>query len=355
MTIENEIQVIKAETSNIDKVDFDNIKFGRVYSDHMFSADYINGEWGNLKVVPYGNISLSPANSAIHYGQSIFEGLKAYKGQNDDTLLFRADKNYKRLNHSAHRMCMPDLPEDVFFGGLYKLLELDKKWIPGTANGALYIRPFMFAMDEFIGIRPSDSYRFMIFTCPVGAYYAEPVRVKIEKDFVRSVKGGVGSAKTAGNYAAALLPAKIAQNKGYHQLIWTDGQSHEYIEESGTMNVMFVIDGKLITAPASETILDGVTRDSVLTLASEMGMEIEERKVKVQEIRDAVENGTLEEAFGTGTAATIANIALIGFDDKDFPLPELHDNLFSFRVMKEMEDIKRGRKADTHNWIRKVN
>lgn len=354
MTIENEIAVTRATESNIGKVDFDDIKFGRVYSDHMFCADFANGEWSDLRVLPYGHISLSPANSAIHYGQSIFEGMKAYKGQGGEILLFRPDKNFDRLNRSAHRMCMPDLPEEVFFGGMEKLLSIDKDWIPSTANGSLYIRPFMFAMDEFIGIRPSDTYRFMIFTCPVGAYYAEPVRVKIEKKFVRSVKGGVGSAKTAGNYAAALFPAKIAQNNGYHQLIWTDGQNHEYIEESGTMNVMFVIDDKLITAPASETILDGVTRDSVLTLAKDMGIEVQERKIKAQEIRQALENNTLKEAFGTGTAATIANIALIGFDDKDFPLPDLHEDLFSFKVLEKMEDIRRGRTADTRGWVRKV-
>ena len=307
-----DIKVEKIAKSRLSEVDFDNIEFARQYADHMFIADYDGKDWRDFKIIPYQNISLSPANPAIHYGQSIFEGLKAYKNENNDVLIFRPDMNFKRLNISAKRLMMPELPEEIFMDGMHELVGLDKNWVPGNEGTSLYIRPFMFATDEYIGIRTSDTYRFMIITCPVGGYYSKPVKVRVEENYTRAVKGGTGFAKTAGNYAAALYPASLAQKDGYDQLIWTDGQSHKYIEESGTMNIMFVINDTLITAPVGDTILNGITRDSVLALANDWGMKVEVRPFSVDELITAIENNVLQEAFGVGTAATIANIELIG-------------------------------------------
>lgn len=348
-----DISLTKTKQSRLAEVDFSNIGFGKHYSDHMFVADYKGGEWTNLSIIPYGDIALSPANSALHYGQSIFEGLKAYKNNADEIVLFRPDRNWDRMNKSAERMMMAQLPKEVFMDGLKQLLQLDANWVPSLPN-SLYVRPFMFATDPYIGVKPSDTYRFMIFTTPVGSYYSEPVKVKIEKKFTRASAGGTGFAKTAGNYAAALYPAKLAQDQGYHQLIWTDGKTHEFIEESGTMNVMFVINDTLITAPASETILNGVTRDSVLTLARDWGMKVEERPVRVAEVVEAAKAGTLQEAFGAGTAATIAHIAVIGHEGEDFTLPAIEDRKFSPKVLKALDAIKTGEMEDKFGWIYKA-
>lgn len=354
MTETINIEVHKTEKSKLSEIDFLNIPFGKFYSDHMFLADYKQGEWSDFKIVPYENLSLSPANSTLHYGQSVFEGMKAHKNDKGEVLVFRPLENFKRLNKSAERLCIPPLPEEVFMGGLIELLKLDRTWVPDFPNTALYIRPFIFATDEYIGIRPSDTYKFIIFTCPVGAYYAEPVRVKIETKFSRACVGGTGYAKAAGNYAAALYPAKFAQQQGYHQLIWTDAHSHEYIEESGTMNVMFLIDDTLITAPAGGTILQGVTRDCVLSLAKSFGYKVEERKVSVNEVIEAIKQGKLQEAFGTGTAATIAQIAEIGHEDQNYILPEISTRKLSLRIMAELDQIKTGKVEDKFGWIYKV-
>ena len=340
--------------SRISELDYNNIEFGKIFSDHMLVVDYKDGEWQQPQIVPYGNMSLSPATSALHYGQSIFEGMKAYKDEHGDILLFRPMENFKRLNISAERMCMPDIPEGIFMQGLEQLLRMDAAWVPPTSGCALYIRPFMFATDDFIGVRPSSSYRFAIFTCPVGAYYGMPLKVAVEPHYVRSAEGGAGYAKAAGNYGAALLPARKMQEKGYHQLIWTDAKEHKYIEESGTMNLMFVIDGKLVTPPASTTILKGITRDSVLTLARDLGYTVEERKVSVDEIVEAYKAGKLQEAFGTGTAATIAQIATIHYDGLDMELPTIEDREISNRIAAELDKIKTGKTDDTHNWVYRI-
>lgn len=349
-----DISISQISQSKLGKVDFNNIPFGKVYADHMFMADYKNGEWSGFNILPYQNLSLSPANSAIHYGQSVFEGMKAYKNNKGEVLVFRPYDNLKRINKSASRMCMPQIPEDLFMGALTELLKIDREWVPENSGTALYIRPFMFATDEFIGIRPSDTYKFMIFSCPVGAYYTEAVKVKIETDYSRACEGGIGYAKTAGNYGASLYPAQLAQQEGYHQLVWTDAKTHEYIEESGTMNIMFLIGDTLVSAPAGETILKGVTRDSVLTLAREWGIQVEERKITVNEVIGALKEGRLKEAFGTGTAATIASIAAIGHEGKDYPLPEINEKSFSAKVLYELEGIKTGRLKDPFNWIYKI-
>ncbi len=348
------ININKTNKSRISELDYENIEFGKIFADHMFSIDYKDGQWQNPEILPYGNLSLSPSTSALHYGQALFEGMKAYKNAEGDVLLFRPVDNARRLNISAERMCMPTLPEDIFMQGLTELLKIDSEWVPPTAGCALYIRPFMFATDEFVGVRPSAKYKFMIFCCPVGAYYANPLRVKIETEFSRSVEGGAGYAKAAGNYGAALYPAKLGQDKGYQQLIWTDAKEHKYIEESGTMNIMFVIGGKLITPALSTSILAGITRDSVLQLARDWGMTIEERKVTVTEILEAQQNGTLEEVFGCGTAATIAQIITIGHEGKDYELPAVETRKFSNKVAIELEKIKTGESPDTHNWMVKI-
>jgi branched-chain amino acid aminotransferase len=280
--------------------------------------------------------------------------MKAYKNEAGEVLIFRPKANFERLNKSAERMCIPQLPEDVFMSGLTELLKIDQAWVPETPNTALYIRPFIFATDEFIGIRPSDTYKFIIFTCPVGSYYTEPVRVKIETRYSRAVEGGTGAAKAAGNYAASLYPARQAQMQGYHQLVWTDARTHEYIEESGTMNIMLLIGDTLITSPTGDTILSGITRNSVLTLAREWGYKVEERKISVKEVVEAIEKGTLKEAFGTGTAATIAHIALINHQEIDYTLPPLEDRTFSNRVLEELDNIKTGRSEDKWDWVYKV-
>ncbi|BDD10801.1 branched-chain-amino-acid aminotransferase [Fulvitalea axinellae] len=354
MTDTFEIKVNKVAESRLPSVNFDNMVFGTVYSDHMFVADYTDGEWKDFRVEPYAPLSLLPGSAILHYGQSVFEGLKAYRTAEGDIQVFRPDANAKRLNVSAERMCMPDVPEELFMAGLEKLMEVDKDWVPNKPETSLYIRPFVFAMDEYIGIRPSANYRFIIFTCPVGAYYSEPVRVKIETEYTRACPGGTGFAKAAGNYAGSLYPAKKAQEQGYQQLIWTDAVTHEYVEESGTMNLMFVIDGKLMTASTGDTILDGITRNSVLALAKEWGMEIVEGKIAIKDIIKAAEEGRLQEAFGTGTAATIAQIATIGYEGKDYDLPAVAEREFSNKVLKTLDDIKYGRQEDNHGWIRRM-
>lgn len=347
----SEISVQKVAKSRIKEVDFNNIPFGRVYSDHMFIADYKNGEWTDLRIQPYENLSLAPASSVIHYGQSIFEGLKAYKTKSGETAIFRPTANAARLNKSAERMCIPEVPEDLFMHALKELLKLDSAWIPDKPGNSLYIRPFVFAMDDYIGIKPSDTYRFMIITCPVSSYYTEPVKVKIETKYTRAAEGGTGFAKAAGNYAGALYPARQAQKLGYHQLLWTDAKEHKYFEESGTMNIMFVINDTLITPEAGSTILRGITRDSVLTLARDWGMKVEERRITVEEVITAAKNGTLQEAFGAGTAATIAHIKLIGYEDTDYTLPTIEERKFSNKVLKAMDAIKSGEAEDKFGWL----
>ncbi len=348
------IPIQRTQNSRLSQVDFNNVPFGKVYSDHMFTAEYEDGEWKNLRIEPYEAIQISPASPTLHYGISIFEGLKAFKNGDGSINIFRADKNFERLNVSADRMCIPQIPEQIFFDGLHALLELDNGWVPDADGTSLYIRPFIFSNDDYIGIKPSESFKFMIITCPVGAYYSKPVKVKIEDHFVRAVEGGSGYCKTGCNYGPAMYPAKLAQQDGYDQLIWTDGKEHKYIEESGTMNIMLVIDGKLVTPELGDTILDGITRDSVMQIAKDWGMEVEERKVEVEEVITSIKEGRLTEAFGAGTAATIAQIELIGYKGEDFQLPPVEGREFSNRVLKELDGLKLGLIEDRFDWISKI-
>lgn len=348
------IAIERVKKSRISEVDFSNIPFGKIFTDHMFVADYRNNEWGNSRIIPYGYMSVSPATPALHYGQAIFEGMKAYRNSAGEALLFRPLDNWKRLNVSGERICMPPVPEELFMESLATLIDLDRAWIPNTDGASLYIRPFMFSADEYIGIKHSDDFTFMILLCPVGSYYSTPVKVRIETHFTRAPQGGTGYAKAGGNYGGAIYPAKLAQQDGYHQLLWTDGVTHEYIEESGTMNVMFVIDDVLVTPALSDSILAGITRDSVLKLARTWGMKVEERKVSVKELISGLESGRVQDAFGAGTAATIAHIELIGHNGNDYYLPPVEERTFSNKVRDELEGIKRGNKPDPFGWVVKM-
>ena len=349
------IQVSSVSESRISQVDWDNLPFGKVFSDHMLIMDYKDGEWQSPEIVPFGPISIHPATSALHYGQAIFEGMKANRSEAGDVLIFRPDMNAKRFQESCERMSMPIIPENLFVECVRKLVELDREWIPNKSGYSLYIRPFMFSTDEFVGIRPSENYKFMIFSSPVGAYYNEPVNVLIEEHYTRAAEGGVGRAKAAGNYGASLYPAKQGQLKGYHQLLWTDAKTHEYVEESGTMNIVFVIDGKIITpSEESDTILRGITKRSVLEVAQQWGMEIEERKISVKEVIESIKNGSCTEAFGAGTAATIAHIHKIGFRGEDFVLPAIESRTFSLKMSNYLSDLKSGLVEDEWGWLLKA-
>jgi branched-chain amino acid aminotransferase len=349
------IKVSLTENSNLSKVDWENLPFGKVFSDHMLVMDYKDGEWGTPEISAFGAIQFHPATSAIHYGQSIFEGLKAYKSNDGKISIFRPNMNAKRFIESCERMCMPPIPEEVFVECTRKLIEVDKNWIPNKEGYSLYIRPFMFSTDEFVGIRPSDTYKFMIFTCPVGSYYSEPVKVKIENYYTRAAQGGVGRAKAAGNYGSSLFPARKAQEAGFHQLLWTDAKEHKYVEESGTMNVMFMIDGKLVTpSEDSDTILRGITKRSIIDVAKSWGMEVEERKVLVSEIVEGIKNGSVTDCFGAGTAATIAPIIQVGYNEEILNLPPIESRDFSIKMSKHLDDLKKGVLPDDNNWILKV-
>lgn len=345
------ITISRVKESRLREVDFANIPFGKIYSDHMFIADYRGGEWRNFRIIPYGYIPVSPATPALHYGQAIFEGMKAYRGPEGEALVFRPHDNWMRMNISGERMCMPHIPEELFMESLSTLIDLDRAWIPSTPGASLYIRPFMFSADEYIGIKASSDFTFMIILCPVGAYYSTPVKVRIETHYTRAIEGGTGYVKAGGNYGGAIYPAKLAQDKGYHQLIWTDGKTHEYIEESGTMNVAFIINDTLVTPALTDTILAGITRDSVLKLARSWGWKVEERKISVRELTDGLEKGTVTEAFGMGTAATIAPIELIGYGEKDYILPPVSERKYGNRILEELDGIKRGLKQDPFNWV----
>ena len=345
------INVKKVTTSRIQEVDLTNPRFGLDYSDHMFLADYVGTEWTNARIVPFENLSLSPANATLHYAQSIFEGLKAHQTVSGKIAIFRAEANADRMIRSAKRMCMPPIPKEMFLESIHQLVDLDRDWVPSAEGYSLYIRPLLYATDPFIGVRPSETYTFMVITGPVGSYYSRPVKVKIEEYFTRASKGGVGSAKTAGNYAASLYPAKLAQEQGYDQLIWTDGTNHEVIEECGTMNLIFVIDGKVISPKMNDSILPGITRDSVLTIARDWGLDVEERPIRVEELVEALKEGRVQEAFGVGTAATVSCISVIGFRDQNYELPEPKSMDISQKLLASITDIKLGKVQDKYGWI----
>jgi branched-chain amino acid aminotransferase len=340
----------RAEISRVGDVDVNNLPFGSVFSDHQFIMDFQDGGWQSGQIQPYQDMTLSPAAMVLHYGQAIFEGMKAFRQPNGDIALFRPMENIRRFNVSGERMCMPAVDEAVFMNALSELVKMDSAWVPDAEGASLYIRPFMFANEVHVGVRPSAKYRFNIFTCPVGPYYKGNVRVKVETEYTRAAPGGSGYAKAAGNYAAALKPTELAKEKGYHQILWTDAVEHRYIEESGTMNAVFVLDGKLVSPALGDTILNGVTRNSILTLARHYGIEVEERRIAVSELKAAAESGALQEAFGVGTAATMTPIEAIGFSGEDVELPDVGTWRMMPKLAKGLDDIRRGRSEDPFGW-----
>ena len=348
------MKITKTIQSKIENTVFDNLSFGKYFSDHMFSISYKNNKWQNPEILPYGPLSLNPGTHVFHYGQAIFEGMKAYKNEQGETLLFRPHENIKRLNRSADRMCMPRIDDVVFMQGLRTLLEIDKDWIPHSDSMSLYIRPFMIADSEFIRATPASEFKFMIITSPTSTYYSGKTNLKIEQKYARSVVGGTGFAKAAGNYAAAFAPTKKAQNEGFTQIIWTDAISHEYIEECGTMNIMFRIDDKIITPKLTDSILGGITRDSIITIAKQKGIQVEERRISVSEIIEKYNNGSIKEAFGVGTAVTLNPIDSITFKDKVIDIKVLEQDSFATILKKELLDIQYGKIEDINGWTFKV-
>jgi len=347
------MKIKEIETSRINEVDFTNLEFGAVFTDHMFSCDYINGEWVNPEIIPYQPISVSPASRVFHYGQACFEGMKAYKDINNKIWLFRPDENYKRIIKSSLRLAMPEFPENLFFEGLNNLLKLDSDWIkPGLGN-SLYIRPFIFATEGSINANEANQYKFMIICAPASSYYSGEVRVKIEKSFSRAAKGGVGYAKAAGNYAAQFYPTTLAKNEGFQQIIWTDSSNHEYIEEAGTMNLFFRIGNKLITAPTSDSILDGVTRKSLIQIAKDQGIEVEVRPIKVEELINAAKNNTLVEIFGSGTAVVVLPIQGFGYENSKYELIQ-KENSWAIMLKNKLNNIQYNLIEDPYNWTVEV-
>ncbi|MFC4094458.1 branched-chain amino acid aminotransferase [Euzebyella saccharophila] len=348
-TTMQKISIEKVAKSKIDQVDFDNLAFGSVFTDHMLVCDYKNGAWEAPKVMPYQAISLEPSAKIFHYGQSIFEGMKAYKDTDDKVWLFRPLDNHKRLNISAKRMAIPEVPEEYFMEGLKALVNLDKDWIPQKEGSSLYIRPFIFASGKGFHASPANEYKFIICLAPSGSYFSGKVKVLIEETYSRSANGGVGYAKAGGNYAGQFYPTQLAAEKGYSQVIWTDDNNHEFIEEAGAMNIFVRINDTLITGPTSDRILDGITRKSILQIAEDEGIATEVRKITVSEVVEAAKNGSLKEMFGAGTAAVISPISTFGFRDVDYDLPELTES-FATRLKKRITDIQFNRAEDPFGW-----
>jgi branched-chain amino acid aminotransferase len=346
-----QIAVTRVAQSRLTEELRENSPFGTNYSDHMFVADYADGLWGDARVIPFGPMSLSPATTALHYGQSLFEGFKAHRTADGRIAVFRPQANHARLNRTAARLAMPEIPASVFQEGLMTLLRTDREWTPHREGGSLYIRPVYFGTDDSLMVRPASRYRFTIFTSPGGPYFAQPIRLLAEQTYVRAFTGGTGDAKTAGNYGGGLLAAKLAQAKGYHNVMWLDGKDREFIEESGVMNIMFVIDGVAITPALSGTILPGVTRDSVLTLLREWKQPVEERPISVDEVVAAHASGKLQEAFGIGTAAIIAPIAAIGYRGKDMEIATGVADSLSKKIYTRLTNIQTGKEPDTHGWL----
>ena len=349
----SKIEINKAATSKINEVDFENLSFGSVFTDHLFECDFKNGEWQKPVIKPYAPFLLEPSARVFHYGQAIFEGMKAYKDENDDIWLFRPDENYRRFNSSAVRMAMPEVPEDVFMVGLNQLLKLDEAWIKKGLGNSLYIRPFMIATGAGVVANPSDDYKFMIILSPAKSYYSGEVKVLIAEHFSRAANGGIGAAKAAGNYAAQFYPTSLANKEGFQQVIWTDDATHTKLEEAGTMNVFFRINDTLLTAPTSERILDGITRKSLIEMAKKEGITVDVRPVLVSELVEASKNGSLKEIFGAGTAAVVNPIIGFSYQGTYYELPKI-ENSVALRLKEELTNIQHKLAEDTFGWTVKV-
>ncbi|KYP16074.1 branched-chain amino acid aminotransferase [Flavihumibacter sp. CACIAM 22H1] len=349
-----DISVTKIERSRLNETPLENIPFGRYFTDHMLEAEYADGEWKSVEIKPYQPLSLDPSLAALHYGQAIFEGIKAYRDEAGNAFVFRPYDNYRRFNTSAARMNMPEVPEELFMEGMRKLISLDKNWIPTIKEHSLYIRPFMFATDTMLGVRPSATYKFLIILSPTGPYFAAPMKILVEEHYTRAAPGGVGFAKNAGNYGGSMLAVTEAQKQGYDQVLWTDAFEHKWLQEVGMMNVFFIINGTAVTPSLEEgTILHGVTRDSVLTVLKEMGLKVEERRINIDELLAAYGKGQLQEVFGTGTAAVISMVKELKY--KEFQMSFNVDNSPVAKEVKErLTAIREGKTADLHQWMWKV-
>jgi branched-chain amino acid aminotransferase len=355
MELLTEIMVKPTNRSRINEVNWEQLEFGKYLSDHMLVCDYEDGDpmsigWHQPQIVPFANLSLNPATLALHYGQTVFEGMKAFRMDNGAVNIFRIEKHYDRFVRSLDRMCMPVPPKDVFVEGLIRLIQTDHAWAPRKNGAALYIRPFAYASEARCSVKISEQYRFVIFTSPVDELYARPIRVKVETTYIRAARGGTGFAKCGGNYGASFYPTRLARQQGYDQVLWTGGKDNSYIEESGMMNVMFVIENKLITPPLSDSILDGVTRDSLLTLAADLGYVTEERPVAISDLEKAFHDNSITEAFGAGTAAVVAPIQTIHINGVDFDLPAYGPGSLHNKVKQKLERIRTGLDKDTYEW-----
>jgi branched-chain amino acid aminotransferase len=350
----NPIPVERTTHSRLSTIDFSNLGFGNHISDHMLVADFKNGKWHDPKVMPFGEIPMTPAILSLHYGQAIFEGMKAFKNKEGELVIFRPQRHHQRLLKSLGRMCMPAMSEEFFINSLNAVIRTDEKWVPTSEGSSLYLRPVVFATESRLGVKISDEYKFVVLTSPVGPYFAKPVRVKVEEHYVRAAEGGAGFAKCAGNYGGAFYPTQLAKEQGFDQVLWTDARDHKYIDESGAMNVMFVLNGKLVTPQLTSAILDGITRNSLLLLAGKMGITVEERKISVAEIKEGFEKGTLTEAFGVGTAAVVSTIAVINIGGNDYTLPVADTASIQLRLKKKLEDIRHGYEPDEFGWVYKI-
>ena len=347
--MQQEIKITRTPNSKLKDIDFDNILLGRTFTDHMFICEYENGDWKNSRIEPLSLIPIHPAAMALHYGQAIFEGMKATIGKENTPLLFRPEQNAKRFNASAARLGMPSVPEDLFVEAVKKVVGVEHAWIPSQEGSALYIRPFMYADEAFIGMRAATTYKFIVICSPAGPFFTKKIRLYAETKYIRAADGGTGEAKAAGNYAAAILPTEKAKAKGYDQILWLDANEHKYIQEVGTMNVFFKVAGTFITPVTDGSILKGITRDSVITLLRDKGFEVEERPIAIEELLAFSKEGTLEEAFGTGTAVAIAMIEAIGYEDEVISLSDA--NPVSEDVNNTLNEIKAQKRADKFDWI----
>jgi branched-chain amino acid aminotransferase len=345
------IKIHRSTHSRVDTVDLANAPFSSVFSDHMFAAEFQDGRWNEGEIQPYGPISVSPSISALHYGVSVFEGMKAHKSSEGRPLLFRASENARRLQRSAARLAMPTVPESLFLEGLRELVRLDQAWIPDAEKGALYIRPILFSVDPSIRVKPAESCRFLILTFPFGVYYSAPVDLVVSERYVRAFPGGTGDTKPAGNYAPALLADQEAREMGFQAVMWLDGQERRYVEESGVMNMFFVFRDRVVTPPLTGTILPGITRDSVITLLRKMGVPVNEERISIDDVFKRHERAELLECFGTATAAALSHVRRIRHKDQTLELPPVEQREIGPAVRERLVAIMTGKLPDPYGWI----
>ncbi|MGM0589606.1 MAG: branched-chain amino acid aminotransferase [Bacteroidota bacterium] len=353
-SLHSSIEVTQVNQSRLPQVDLINPGFGRIFSDHMFEMEYRNGAWQTPRIKPYGTIEVTPALNIFHYGQSVFEGMKAYYADEHTVNLFRPEMNIKRMRNSCQRMCIPPVDSDLFMEALEQLIKLDHQWIPNGEGQSLYVRPFAMAFEPWVAAHTSNIFRFYILTSPVGSYYTDPVKLTTMPEYIRAAQGGTGSTKTAGNYAASMYPAKKAKEQGFDQVLWLDAMEHKYVEEVGTMNIFFLIDGTLVTRELSGTILPGVTRDSVIQLAKYWDIPVEQRKLSIHEVMEAGQNGTLQEVFGAGTAAVIAPVQSIHHQGDTVQIHEEGRGPLAQRLYDAIYGMQTGKKEDPFGWVHRI-